>query len=156
MGLHVSPVELAGEWSLSFADIDFVNGKPDATRLGLAVQLKFFSTHGFFIAAAADAREEAVSCLAEQLGIGRADLCGYDFSGRSGRRHCAEILKYLGFLRMKRADRAALTGWISTELCPGGASVGTMMETVFLWCRDRRIFGPPRKEMKLGGDRAAV
>ncbi len=148
MGLHVSPVELAGEWSLSFADIDFVNGKPDATRLGLAVQLKFFSTHGFFIAAAADAREEAVSYLAEQLGIGRADLCGYDFSGRSGRRHCAEILKYLGFLRMKRADRAALTGWISTELCPGGASVGTMMETVFLWCRDRRIFGPSRKEME--------
>jgi len=84
MGLHVSPVELAGEWSLSFADIDFVNGKPDATRLGLAVQLKFFSTHGFFIAAAADAREEAVSYLAEQLGIGRPIFAVTIFPGARG------------------------------------------------------------------------
>ncbi|UHS59763.1 hypothetical protein [Agrobacterium vaccinii] len=32
----------------SFADIDFINFKPAATRLGLAAQLKFFSASGFF------------------------------------------------------------------------------------------------------------
>ena len=32
MGLHVSPEELAKEWSLSFADIEFVNAKPTTTR----------------------------------------------------------------------------------------------------------------------------
>jgi hypothetical protein len=28
MGLQVSREEIAGEWSLSFGDIDFVNAKP--------------------------------------------------------------------------------------------------------------------------------
>jgi hypothetical protein len=27
-------------------------------------------------------------------------------------------------------------------------SVGATLEDVFLWCRDRRIFGPSRKEME--------
>lgn len=146
MGLRVSPEELAGKWSLSFSDLDFVNAKPAGSRFGLAVQLKFFAANGFFATAATEVPEEAVSYLADQLGVGKADLCQYDFSGRSGRRHCAEILRHLGFRRMKRADRAVLASWIATELCPGGASVTAMMEAVFLWCRDRRIFGPPRKE----------
>lgn len=38
MGLHVSPESLAKEWSLSFADIDFVNVKPVGSRLGLTIQ----------------------------------------------------------------------------------------------------------------------
>jgi hypothetical protein len=40
--------DLIGRWSLSFADIDFVNSKPALTRLGLAAQLKFFASLGFF------------------------------------------------------------------------------------------------------------
>ena len=148
MGLRVSPVELTREWSLSFADIDFVNAKPTVSRLGLAAQLKFFVAHGYFAKLAAEISEEAVSYLADQLGVGKADLEGYDFSGRSGRRHCAEILRYLGFRRMKRVDRGVLADWISTALCPTGMSVGVMLDEVFLRCRDCRIFAPSRKEME--------
>ncbi|UVK48576.1 DUF4158 domain-containing protein (plasmid) [Mesorhizobium sp. AR07] len=108
MGLRVSLEVLTGQWSLSFADIDFLNVKPAGSRLGLAVQLKFFAAYGYFATAAAEAPDEAVSYLAERLGVRKIDLCQYDFSGRSGRRHCAEILRHLGFHRMKRADRAAL------------------------------------------------
>lgn len=49
---------------------------------------------------------------------------------------------------MKRPDRADLADWITTELCPRSKSVSTMLEDVFLWCRDSRIFGPHRKEME--------
>jgi len=140
--------DLVKEWSLSFADIDFVNTKAAAARLGFSAQLKFFAARGVFAETSADLAEEAVSYLAEQLGGGSADLSRHDFSGRSGRRHCTEILQYLGFRRMKRADREALTAWISTELCPGGMSAAAMMEQVFLWRRDRKIFGPSRKEME--------
>jgi len=147
MGLRISPAELTREWSLSFTDIDFVNAKPMGSRLGLAAQLKFFVAHGYFATTAAEISDEAVSYLADQLGVGKADLEGYDFSGRSGRRHCAEILRQLDFRRMKRADRGALAGWIATELCPGGQSVTAMLEAVFLWCRDHKIFGPSGKEM---------
>src|SRR3546814_17567293 len=49
---------------------------------------------------------------------------------------------------MKRVDRAQLTEWIAGELCPGGQSINAMLEHVFLWCRDRRIYGPSRKELE--------
>src|SRR3546814_9972306 len=62
--------------------------------------------------------------------------------------HCAEILIHLGYHRMKRVDRAQLTEWIAGELCPGGQSINAMLEHVFLWCRDRRIYGPSRKELE--------
>ncbi|MER9580954.1 DUF4158 domain-containing protein [Mesorhizobium sp. M0276] len=107
MGVHVLPEELAKAWSLSFVDIEFVNAKPVATRLGLAAQLKFFAAYGFFATAAADIPGEAVDYLAEQLGVGRGQLFGYDFSGRSGRsgrHHCAEILRYLGFPLVPRSQ----------------------------------------------------
>lgn len=89
MGLRVSPEALAGEWSLSFADNDFVNAKPAGSRLGLAVQLKFFAAFGYFATDATEVPDEAISYLAEQLGVRETGLGGYDFSGRPGRRHCA-------------------------------------------------------------------
>ncbi len=49
MSFDVSNGNLVGRWSLSFSEIDFVNGKPEPARLGLAVQLKFFVAHGFFV-----------------------------------------------------------------------------------------------------------
>lgn len=65
---------LAKEWSLSFADIEFVNAKPVGSRLGLAVQLKFFAAFGYFATAAAEVPGVAVSYLADQLGVGETDL----------------------------------------------------------------------------------
>src|SRR3546814_19689691 len=49
---------------------------------------------------------------------------------------------------MRRVDRAQLTEWIAGELCPGGQSINAMLEHVFLWCRDRRIYVPSRKELE--------
>src|SRR3546814_14053196 len=49
---------------------------------------------------------------------------------------------------MKRVDRAQLTEGIAGELCPGGQSINAMLEHVFLWCRDRRIYGTSRKELE--------
>ena len=64
MSLGLSSGDLIGRWSLSFCDIDFVNGKPELARLGLAVQLKFFAAHGFFVPD--HARSWTVSCIGEQ------------------------------------------------------------------------------------------
>ncbi|WP_457812177.1 DUF4158 domain-containing protein [Sinorhizobium meliloti] len=147
-GLHISREDLIGCWSLSYSDIEFVNGKPAPARLGLAVQLKFFAAHGFFVQDHASIPADSVSWLAEQLGVGSGAMTEYDFSGRTARRHCAEILQYLGFRRLKRCDREELTLWIAGELCPTGQSVGALLEQVFLWCRDRCIYGPSHKELE--------
>lgn len=148
MSLGLSSGDLIGRWSLSFFDIDFVNGKPELARLGLAVQLKFFAAHGFFVQDHAAVPADGVLYLAEQLGLDVEAVNHYDFVGRTARRHYAEILQHLGFRRLKRVDREQLTSWISSELCPSGQSVSTMLEHVFLWCRDRRIYGPSRKELE--------
>src|SRR3546814_6528072 len=96
--------DFIGRWSLSFADIDFVNSKPALTRLGLAAQLKFFASLGFFAIDPGSIPTDGLSYLAEQLGVEAGEIAGYDFSSRTARRHCAEILIHLGYHRMKRVD----------------------------------------------------
>uniref|UniRef100_UPI001FE2B48C DUF4158 domain-containing protein n=1 Tax=Sinorhizobium psoraleae TaxID=520838 RepID=UPI001FE2B48C len=128
--------------------MEFVTGKPVSARLGLAAQLKFFMAYGFFVQDRSAIPADGISYLAEQLGFDDDTPSEYDFGGRTARRHCAEILQYLGFRRLKRADREALTLWIAAELCPTGQSAGAMLDEVFLWCRDRRIYGPSPKELE--------
>lgn len=148
MSTGISSSDIVGQWSLSFADIDFINSKPTATRLGLASQLKIFSARGFFADDGTLIPNDAVEYLAEQIDVRADELSSYDFGGRTARRHCAEILQYLGFGRMTRRDREALSYWIIGELCPSGQSVSAMLEAVFLWCRDRNIYGPSAKELE--------
>ncbi|WP_079212869.1 DUF4158 domain-containing protein [Brucella pituitosa] len=43
--------------------------------------------------------QDAVECIAQQFSARADDLSSYDFGGRTVRRHCTEILQYLGFRR---------------------------------------------------------
>src|SRR3546814_18641022 len=72
----------------------------ETARRGLAVQLRFFAGHGFFVPDHASIPSDGVLYLAEQLGLDAKSVNHYDFSGRTARRHCAEILRHLGFRRM--------------------------------------------------------
>ncbi|MFT8347293.1 Tn3 family transposase [Gluconobacter oxydans] len=148
MKFEPSTADFAMHWSLSFADVDFIRGKAEATRLGMAVQLKFFAAHGYFAPDRTAIAADGIAYLAEQLGADVAVLNDYKFSDRTARRHAAEILRYLGFRRLTPIDREKLSSWIAEDLCPTGQPVNVMLEHVFLWCRDRRIFGPSRKELE--------
>lgn len=144
----ISRSDFVGKWSLSFTDVDLINSKPAARRLDFAAQLKFFSARGFFADDRALVPHDAAEYLAEQIGVHADELFGYDFGGRTARRHCAEILQYLGYRRMARGDREALSRWIIGELCPSGNSVSAMLEAVSLWCRDHNIYDPSVKELE--------
>lgn len=65
--MGISSSDFVGQWSLSFSDIDFINSKPAAIRLGLAAQLKFFGARGFFADDKATIPNDATDYLAEQL-----------------------------------------------------------------------------------------
>src|SRR3546814_19159986 len=97
--------DLIGRWSLSFADIAFVNSKPALTRLGPAAQLKVFASLGFFAIDPSSIPTDGLSYLAEQLGVEAGDIDGYDFSSRTARRHCAEIMNNLGYNSLTQVDR---------------------------------------------------
>src|SRR3546814_20322166 len=49
---------------------------------------------------------------------------------------------------MTQTDRRALSRWISDDLCAGGQPITAMLEHVFLWCRDRRIYWPSRTALE--------
>ncbi len=90
-----SAEEFGEVWSLSPADLALVAGLPDAGKLGLVAQLAHWRAHGRFPEDEADLPPATVGHLAAQLGVGAGALKGYDWSGRTGRRHRRLILDHL-------------------------------------------------------------
>src|SRR3546814_18881133 len=119
MSLGVSSWDLIVSWRLSFSDIAFVTGKAATARLGLAVQLRFFAGHGFFVPDHASIPSDGVLYLAEPLGLDAQSVNHYDFSGRTASRHCPEILRHIGFRRITQSVRGAVSQGGSDELCGG-------------------------------------
>src|SRR3546814_17754096 len=99
---------LVGAWSLVFEDVALWNAKPAEARLGFAAQLLLYRTTGRFGRGAGEFPDTVVTYLAEQIGASPAELEGYDWLGRSGRRHRAEILDHLGFRRARRQGRKSV------------------------------------------------
>src|SRR3546814_1842548 len=112
--------DLAGRCSLVFEDFALLNSKPAATRLGFTAQLLLYRTAGRFGRGADEFPDTVVAYLAEQIGASPAELEVYDWLGRSGRRHRAEILDHLGFRRARRQEMRAAAAWTGSELCQLG------------------------------------
>lgn len=132
----------AGRWSLAFEDFALLNAKPAATRLGFAAQLLLYRTTGRFGRGAGEFPDTAVAYLAEQIGASPAELEDYDWLGRSGRRHRAEILDHLGFRRARRQDMQAAAAWTGSELCPLGLPAAGMMDRLRGWFVAHQIAAP--------------
>lgn len=116
-----------------------MNAKPAGTQLGFAAQLMMCRITGRFGRTASEFPDAVVAYLAEQIGASAGDMTAYDWLGRSGRRHRAEILVYLGFRRVRQQDMRDLAAWTGSELCPLGLSVSEMMERLLGWFVERRI-----------------
>ena len=138
---------LAARWSLGFEDLALLNAKPVGTRLGLAAQLLMYRAAGRFARAASEFADAAITYLAEQVGAAVADLAGYDWLGRSGRRHRAEILAHLGFRRVRQQDMRDAAAWTGSELCPLGLPATGMMERLLGWFVEHRIVAPGEKAL---------
>jgi len=139
--------DLAGRWSLAFEDFALLNAKPAASRLGFAAQLLLYRTTGRFGRGASEFPDTVVAYLAEQIGASPAELEGYDWLGRSGRRHRAEILGYLGFRRARRQDMRAAAAWTGSELCPLGLPSAGMMDRLLGWFVAHRIAAPEEEAL---------
>src|SRR3546814_19902560 len=101
--------DLIGRWSLSFADLDFVNSKPALTGLGLAAQLTFFASLGFFAIDPGSLPTDGLSYLTEQLGVEAGGIAGTYFSSRPAPRPAAELTPPLAYPRIPLVVTATLT-----------------------------------------------
>ena len=130
-------------WSLDLDDLALVGNKTGATRLGFAVLLKFFESRARFPLDRAEVPVEAVAFLAEQVGVEFGSLAGYDWSGRSWKRHRAQIRRRFGFRSWSQLEDAEpLVDWLVAGPLAAGLRGWPLEASAGQWCRERRVEPP--------------
>lgn len=64
MDSHLDLDELVADWTLGGEEPDLVAGKRGPTRLGFAVQLKFYGRHGRFVNDASELSNDVIEFVA--------------------------------------------------------------------------------------------
>lgn len=132
-------------WSLSFGELEFVQGYRRAMRAGLALQLVHFRNHGFFPEALEKISGERIRYVEEQLG---SNVHLYDLKSDAARRHRLDILRHLGFRRANERDRAELHAVLVEESARSGPIIEPLIDFGFRWALQNATFLPSRKIME--------
>lgn len=112
MDEDVGDVSLAEGWSLTLSERGHIVAKSPLARLGVAVQLKFYQNFGRFPIGADDIADRALAYLCDQIERPISDLDTYGWTDRLGRRHRAEIMRFLGFAPLGADGLAELGIWL--------------------------------------------
>ena len=134
--------ELGERWSLAPEDLALLADLPDAGRLGLAAQLAYWRQHGRFPDEEADLAPAVVGHLAAQVGVAADALDGYDWTGRTGRRHRRLILDHLAVAAFDDAAEARFRRWLAEGLLPGEPAPAVLEAEVGAWFARERIGRP--------------
>ena len=122
--------ELAERWSLEPGDEALLVGLPDAGKLGLVAQLSFWRCHGVFPDEEADLAPTVIAFLARETGVRPEVLDGYDWTGRTGRRHRRTILDHLAVSPFDTGAEADLRAWLLDETLPRELSASMLEEEI--------------------------
>ena len=134
--------ELGERWSLAPEDLALLADLPDAGRLGLAAQLAYWRQHGRFPDEEADLAPAVVGHLAAQVGVAADALDGYDWTGRTGRRHRRLILDHLAVAAFDDAAEARFRCWLAEGLLPGEPAPAVLEAEVGAWFARERVGRP--------------
>ena len=129
----------AGAWTLTPADYALVMIKNSGSRLGFAVLLLFHRANGRFPKKLTDIDAEAVAHVARQLGVDPDAHSDYDMTGRTWKRHRAEIRALLGFREATIADAVLLEAWLRDRVPGIGASPDQLAALLETRCRELSI-----------------
>jgi hypothetical protein len=134
--------ELGESWTLLPEDLTLLADLPNAGKLGLAAQLAFWRQNGRFPDEEADFAPAVVGHLAAQVGVGADALDGYDWVGRTGRRHRRTILDHLAIASFDTAAEAGFRRWLADDLLPGEPSPPSLDGEIGGWFARGRITRP--------------
>lgn len=146
--------ELVGTWTLVGDDWELLGNKSGVTRLGFAMLLKFFELQARFPRAGSDFPHGAAEYVAGQVGVGASALDDYEWSGRTAKRHRAQIRDVFGFREFTRGDEAKIAEWLAREVCPVELRDEQLREAVLVRCRSEQIEPPGRIQRIVGSARA--
>ena len=140
--------EFLAVWSLSYADLEFVNGYRHAMRIGLAAQLAHFRRFGYFPERLKNLPSESLDYLAEQLGEDVTHVSNYDFGSDTARRHRLELLRFLDVRRANDRDRARLRAALTSQVSTSGPATEGLVQFGYEWALGQSVFIPSRKIME--------
>ncbi len=83
-----------------------------------------------------------VAHLADQVGVPEAALGGYDWEGRSGRRHRQEILAALDVRPFDGRAEAAFRAWLLDEVMPAAPTAAVLEERIRGWMVAAKVEHP--------------
>ena len=139
--------ELIEGWSLAPEDSALLVGLPDAGKLGLAVHLAHWRGHGAFPDDEADLAPVVVAHLAGQVGVPVEVLDGYDWAGRTGRRHRRIVLDHLAVTPFDTRAESGLRGWLEGEVLPREPSAAVLEQEIGAWFARGRVVRPGRHRL---------
>src|SRR4051812_882724 len=137
--------ELGEHWTLLPEDLALLTDLPDTGKVGLAAQLAYWRQNGRFPDDEADLAPAVVRHLAAQAGVGVDALDGYDWVGRTGRRHRCTILGHLAIVGFDDAAEAAFRRWLADDLLPREPGPAVLGGEVARWFSGGGGY-PPRAE----------
>src|SRR4051794_41197297 len=134
--------ELGERWTLEPEELKLLAELTGAGKLGLAAQLAYWRQHGRFPNEEAELAPAVVGHLAAQVGVEADALDGYDWTGRTGRRHRRLILDHLAVAAFDDAVEAAFRRWLADELLPREPTAATLEAEIDAWFARGRITPP--------------
>src|SRR3982750_24748 len=135
--------ELGEHWTLGPEERKLLAELTGAGKLGLAAQLAYWRQHGRFPNEEAELAPAVVGHLAAQVGVEADALDGYDWTGRTGRRHRHLILDHLAVTAFDDTAAPGSRRWRADELLPREPVPSAMDAEIGGWFARERV-GRPR------------
>jgi len=134
--------ELGECWTLGPEELKLLAELTGAGKLGLAAQLAYWRQHGRFPNEEAELAPAVVGHLAAQVGVEADALDGYDWTGRTGRRHRRLILDHLAVAAFDDTAEARFRRWLADELLPRELVPSAMDAEIGGWFAGERVGWP--------------
>src|SRR3954453_3425209 len=134
--------ELDEHWTLGPAELKLLTGLTGAGKLGLAAQLAYWRPHGRFPDEEAELAPAVVGHLAAQVGVEADALDGYDWTGRTGRRHRRLILAHLAVPAFDDTADPRSPPWGAGQFRPGELVPSAMDAEIGGWFAGERVGRP--------------
>ena len=80
---ELDPDELIDRWTLVGDEMDLMIGKAWRDEAGFALMLRFYTEHARFPRGRGEIPDAAVDYVARQVGVERAEIAFYEWSGRT-------------------------------------------------------------------------
>jgi Domain of unknown function (DUF4158) len=131
--------ELIEHWTLLLQELELLQNKTSSTRLGFAVNLKFFQNETKFPKNRIDTPKAVLAFISQQVNVEPEEFRNYDCNGCSSRYHRQQIQEFCGFHRPTSKDVENLRDWLFQSVLPQTLDPQTIESAVTQRLRDLSI-----------------